>query len=448
MRKKVYIETYGCQMNQSDSEIVGAIVEENGLEVIEDINQADIIFVNTCSIRDNAEQRVKNRLGEFEAIKKRKPELRIGVLGCMAERMKEELFKENKSVDIIVGPDSYRDIPKLLNLAESGQKAANVILSEEETYSEITPVRLSSNGVSAFISIMRGCENFCSYCVVPYTRGKERSRDYNSIIKEAEDLFSKGYKEITLLGQNVNSYLWENENEKINFAKLIEMVAKVSPLLRIRFSTSHPKDISEELIDVIARNNNICKSLHLPIQSGSSRMLKKMNRKYTREDYIGKIDMIKSKIPDISLSTDIIAGFCSETIEDHNDTLSIMEYANYDYAFMFNYSQRPNTLAEKKYEDDVPSEEKTKRLNEIIDLQRKLSLASNKRDIGKEFEILVEGVSKRSKEKLFGRTSQNKVVIFDNKGVSIGNYVNVKIEDCTSATLIGQLTDKKNRFKG
>ncbi len=443
MRKKVYIETYGCQMNQSDSEIVGAIVEENGLEVIEDINQADIIFVNTCSIRDNAEQRVKNRLGEFEAIKKRKPELRIGVLGCMAERMKEELFKENKSVDIIVGPDSYRDIPKLLNLAESGQKAANVILSEEETYSEITPVRLSSNGVSAFISIMRGCENFCSYCVVPYTRGKERSRDYNSIIKEAEDLFSKGYKEITLLGQNVNSYLWENENEKINFAKLIEMVAKVSPLLRIRFSTSHPKDISEELIDVIARNNNICKSLHLPVQSGSSRMLKKMNRKYTREDYIGKIDMIKSKIPDISLSTDIIAGFCSETIEDHNDTLSIMEYANYDYAFMFNYSQRPNTLAEKKYEDDVPSEEKTKRLNEIIDLQRKLSLASNKRDIGKEFEILVEGVSKRSKEKLFGRTSQNKVVIFDNKGVSIGNYVNVKIVDCSSATLIGQLTDKK-----
>jgi tRNA-2-methylthio-N6-dimethylallyladenosine synthase len=443
MRKKVYIETYGCQMNQSDSEIVGAIVEENGLEVIEDINQADIIFVNTCSIRDNAEQRVKNRLGEFEAIKKKKPELRIGVLGCMAERMKEELFKENKSVDIIVGPDSYRDIPKLLNLAESGQKAANVILSEEETYSEITPVRLSSNGVSAFISIMRGCENFCSYCVVPYTRGKERSRDYNSIIKEAEDLFSKGYKEITLLGQNVNSYLWENKNEKINFAKLIEMVAKVSPLLRIRFSTSHPKDISEELIDVIARNNNICKSLHLPIQSGSSRMLKKMNRKYTREDYIGKIDMIKSKIPDISLSTDIIAGFCSETIEDHNDTLSIMEYANYDYAFMFNYSQRPNTLAEKKYEDDVPSEEKTKRLNEIIDLQRKLSLASNKRDIGKEFEILVEGVSKRSKEKLFGRTSQNKVVIFDNKGVSIGNYVNVKIEDCTSATLIGQLTDIK-----
>lgn len=442
MRKKVYIETYGCQMNQSDSEIVGAIVEENGLEVIEDINQADIIFVNTCSIRENAEQRVKNRLGEFEAIKKKKPELRIGVLGCMAERMKEELFKENKSVDIIVGPDSYRDIPKLLNLAESGQKAANVILSEEETYSEITPVRLSSNGVSAFISIMRGCENFCSYCVVPYTRGKERSRDYNSIIKEAEDLFSKGYKEITLLGQNVNSYLWENENEKINFAKLIEMVAKVSPLLRIRFSTSHPKDISEELIDVIARNNNICKSLHLPIQSGSSRMLKKMNRKYTREDYIGKIDMIKSKIPDISLSTDIIAGFCSETIEDHNDTLSIMEYANYDYAFMFNYSQRPNTLAEKKYEDDVPSEEKTKRLNEIIDLQRKLSLESNKRDIGKEFEILVEGVSKRSKEKLFGRTSQNKVVIFDNKGVSIGNYVNVKIEDCTSATLIGQLTDK------
>lgn len=437
--KKVFIETYGCQMNQSDSEIVGAIVEKNGYELTTELSEADIIFVNTCSIRDNAEQKVKKRLSEFEFLKKKKPHLKVGVLGCMAERMKEELFKENKSVDVIVGPDAYRDIPSLLDTVETGEKAANVILSEEETYSEITPVRLGSNGVSAFISIMRGCENFCSYCVVPFTRGKERSRDYRTILAEAKDLFEKGYREITLLGQNVNSYSWEENGEIINFAKLMEMISMVSPLLRIRFSTSHPKDISEELIDIIAKYDNICKYIHLPIQSGSTRILEKMNRKYTREQYIQKIDMIKSKIQDVSLSTDIITGFCSETLEDHKDTLSMMEYVGYDYAFMFNYSERPNTIAEKKFEDDISIEEKTRRLEEIIAMQRDLSHKSNKRDIGKVYEVLVEGTSKRSADKLFGRTSQNKVVVFDKKDLKIADYTKVKIIDCTSGTLIGEV---------
>ncbi len=439
MSKKVFIETYGCQMNQADSEIVAAVLKDYSYRVVDEIDKADIIFVNTCSIRDNAEQKVKNRLIELEAFKRENPELRIGVLGCMAERMKEELFEENKSVDMVIGPDAYRDIPNLLAQVESGQKAANVLLSEEETYSEIEPIRLASNGVSAFISIMRGCENFCSYCVVPFTRGKERSRDYKTIIAEAQDLFQKGYREVTLLGQNVNSYLWEEDGKKINFAVLIDMVAKVSPLLRIRFSTSHPKDISEELVDAMLNNNNICRSLHLPVQSGSTRMLKKMNRKYTREDYLSKVDMVKEKIPEISLSTDIIAGFCSESIEDHEDTLSIMKYVGYDYAFMFNYSERPGTIAQRNFEDDVPKEEKSRRLSEIIDLQRELSLASNTKDIGKEFEVLVEGVSKRSDKEYFGRTSQNKVVIFNKKGAEIGDYINVRINDCTSATLFGEI---------
>ena len=439
MNKKVFIETYGCQMNQADSEIVAAVLKDNSYRVVDEIDKADIIFVNTCSIRDNAEQKVKNRLIELEAFKRENPELRIGVLGCMAERMKEELFEENKSVDMVIGPDAYRDIPNLLAQVESGQKVANVLLSEEETYSEIEPIRLASNGVSAFISIMRGCENFCSYCVVPFTRGKERSRDYKTIIAEAQDLFEKGYREVTLLGQNVNSYLWEEDGKKINFAVLIDMVAKVSPLLRIRFSTSHPKDISEELVDAMLNNNNICRSLHLPVQSGSTRMLKKMNRKYTREDYLSKVDMVKEKIPEISLSTDIIAGFCSESIEDHEDTLSIMKYVGYDYAFMFNYSERPGTIAQRNFEDDVPKEEKSRRLSEIIDLQRELSLASNTKDIGKEFEVLVEGVSKRSDKEYFGRTSQNKVVIFNKKGAEIGDYINVRINDCTSATLFGEI---------
>ncbi|MFA6200781.1 MAG: tRNA (N6-isopentenyl adenosine(37)-C2)-methylthiotransferase MiaB [Bacteroidales bacterium] len=436
--KKVFIETYGCQMNQSDSEIVGAIVEKNGYELTTELVDADIIFVNTCSIRENAEQRVKNRLSQFENLKKKKPHLKIGVLGCMAERLKDELFKENKSVDIIVGPDAYRDIPTLLDEVETGQKAASVLLSKEETYSEIVPVRLGSNGVSAFISIMRGCENFCSYCVVPFTRGKERSRDYRTVLNEAKDLFEKGYREITLLGQNVNSYLWEEDGKTINFAQLMEMIAQISPLLRVRFSTSHPKDISEELIKTIASYDNICNYIHLPVQSGSTRMLEKMNRKYTREDYMNKIEMIKKYIPDCSISTDIITGFCSETLEDHKDTLSIMELVGYDYAFMFNYSERPNTIASKKFEDDISAEEKNRRLEEIIVVQRELSHKSNIKDIGKEFEVLIEGKSKRSDDKLFGRTSQNKVVIFNKENFKIGEYIKVKIKDCTSATLIGE----------
>lgn len=436
--KKVFIETYGCQMNQSDSEIVGAIVEKNGYELTTELEDADIIFVNTCSIRENAEQRVKNRLSQFENLKKKKPHLKIGVLGCMAERLKDELFKENKSVDIIVGPDAYRDIPTLLDEIETGQKAASVLLSQEETYSEIIPVRLGSNGVSAFISIMRGCENFCSYCVVPFTRGKERSRDYRTILNEAKDLFEKGYREITLLGQNVNSYRWEEEGKTTNFAQLMEMIAKISPLLRVRFSTSHPKDISEELIKTIASYDNICNYIHLPVQSGSTRMLEKMNRKYTREDYMNKIEMIKKYIPDCSISTDIITGFCSETLDDHKDTLSIMQWVGYDYAFMFNYSERPNTIAAKKFEDDVPADEKNRRLEEIINMQRELSHKSNRNDIGKEYEVLIEGKSKRSDDKLFGRTSQNKVVIFNKEDFKVGEYIKVKIKECTSATLIGE----------
>lgn len=435
---KVFIETYGCQMNQSDSEIVGAIVQENGYELTNEILQADVIFVNTCSIRENAEQRVKNRLVKFEHLKRKKPSLKIGVLGCMAERMKDELFNENKAVDIIVGPDAYRDIPNLLDEVDTGQKVANVILSEEETYSEIMPVRIGTNGVSAFISIMRGCENFCSYCVVPYTRGKERSRDYRTILAEAQDLFNKGYREITLLGQNVNSYLWE-EGNGLNFAQLMELVAKISPKLRIRFATSHPKDISEELIQTIAKYDNICKYIHLPVQSGSTNMLKKMNRKYTRDDYMGKIEMIKRYIPDCAISTDIIAGFCSETIDDHKETLSIMDFVGYDYAFMFNYSERPNTMAQKKFEDDVMPKEKSRRLDEIIKKQRELSFQSNMRDIGKEYEVLIEGQSKRNKDELFGRTSQNKVVIFNKENLKIGEYIKVRINDCTSGTLKGDI---------
>ena len=435
--KKVYIETYGCQMNQSDSEIVGAIVQENGYQLTKDILEADVIFVNTCSIRENAEQRVKNRITKFEHIKRKKPWVKIGVLGCMAERMKDDLFVENKLLDIVVGPDAYRDIPNLLDEVDSGIKAANVLLSEEETYSEIVPVRIDTNGISAFISIMRGCENFCSYCVVPYTRGKERSRDYRTILEEAKDLFTKGYREITLLGQNVNSYHFE-EGEDISFAQLMEMVAQISPLLRVRFSTSHPKDISEDLIKIIAKYDNICNYIHLPIQSGSNNMLKKMNRKYTREDYIKKIEMIRQYIPDAAISTDIITGFCGETIDDHKDTLSMMDYVGYDYAFMFNYSQRPNTIAEKKFVDDIPQEEKSRRLDEIIVKQRELSFLSNKRDLGMEYEVLVEGRSKKNKDELFGRTSQNKVVIFKKEDLKLGQYIRVRINDCTSGTLIGE----------
>ncbi|MBR5253861.1 MAG: tRNA (N6-isopentenyl adenosine(37)-C2)-methylthiotransferase MiaB [Bacteroidales bacterium] len=438
--KKVYIETYGCQMNQADSEVVASILKNNNYEATNDILEADLILVNTCSIRENAEQRVKKRLIEFDSLRKKKSWLKIGVLGCMAERLQKQLVEEC-NVDIVVGPDSYRDIPYLLNEAEKNNKSyISAILSEDETYADITPVKLDTNGVTAFISIMRGCENFCSYCVVPYTRGKERSRDPQTIIGEAQDLFNKGYREVTLLGQNVNSYIWnKGQVNEINFAKLMELVAKISPLLRVRFSTSHPKDISQELLDTIAKYDNICKFIHLPMQSGSTAMLKKMNRKYTREDYMNKITAIKNTIKDCGISTDIIAGFCSETIEDHKETLSMMEWVGYDSAFMFNYSQRSNTLAAKKYEDDIPYKEKTRRLEEIIELQRRLSLESNQKDVGKIFEVLIEGVSKRSKEQLFGRNSQNKVIIFDKKDTKIGEYAQVKVTSCTSATLFGEI---------
>ncbi|MEE0992431.1 MAG: tRNA (N6-isopentenyl adenosine(37)-C2)-methylthiotransferase MiaB [Bacteroidales bacterium] len=435
--KNVYIETYGCQMNQADSEVVGAIVKSAGYDLTNDLYEADIIFVNTCSIRENAELRVKKRLIEFDSLRKKKNWLKIGVLGCMAERLQTQLVEECK-VDLVVGPDAYRDIPELLSQSNK-QAGISVELSTEETYADIVPVKLDTNGVTAFISIMRGCENFCSYCVVPYTRGRERSRDPQTIVAEARDLFSKGYREVTLLGQNVNSYIWnKGKEDEINFAKLMAMVAQVSPLLRIRFSTSHPKDISQELLDTIAKYENICNFIHLPLQSGSTRMLQLMNRKYTREDYMAKITAIKNTIKDCGIATDIIAGFCSETLEDHNDTLEMMRWVGYDSAYMFNYSQRSNTLAAKKYPDDIPYEEKNRRLEEIIELQRELSLQSNRNDVGKEFEVLVEGQSKRNDKQLFGRTSQNKVVIFDCKDFKPGDYVKVKIVDCTSATLFGE----------
>ena len=435
--KNVYIETYGCQMNQADSEVVGAIVKSAGYDLTNDLYEADIIFVNTCSIRENAELRVKKRLIEFDSLRKKKNWLKIGVLGCMAERLQTQLVEECK-VDLVVGPDAYRDIPELLSQSNK-QAGISVELSTEETYADIIPVKLDTNGVTAFISIMRGCENFCSYCVVPYTRGRERSRDPQTIVAEARYLFSKGYREVTLLGQNVNSYIWnKGKEDEINFAKLMAMVAQVSPLLRIRFSTSHPKDISQELLNTIAKYENICNFIHLPLQSGSTRMLQLMNRKYTREDYMAKITAIKNTIKDCGIATDIIAGFCSETLEDHNDTLEMMRWVGYDSAYMFNYSQRSNTLAAKKYPDDIPYEEKTRRLEEIIELQRELSLQSNRNDVGKEFEVLVEGQSKRNDKQLFGRTSQNKVVIFDCKDFKPGDYVKVKIVDCTSATLFGE----------
>ena len=435
--KKLYIETYGCQMNFSDSEIVGSIMSKNNYETTTEVSEADLIFINTCSIRDNAERRVRKRLQELNAFKKKNPGLRIGVLGCMAERLKEKLLEEEQSVDIIVGPDAYRDLPKLISSVESGQKAINVILSEEETYADITPVRLGENKISAFISIMRGCQNFCSYCVVPYTRGKERSRKPDTIINEARDLFEKGYKEVTLLGQNVNSYKWDGDN-KIDFPELLEQVALINPQLRVRFATSNPKDISDKLIQTIAKYENICNSIHLPVQSGSSKVLKKMNRKYDRDWYLERIASIKKHIPNCAISTDIISGFCNETEDDHKETLSIMKTVGYDYAFMFKYSERPDTTAAKKFEDDVPEEVKSRRLTEIIELQRNLSHESNLRDIGKTFEILVEGTSKKSDTQLFGRNSQNKVAVFPKKNYKVGDYVKVKIERCTTATLIGE----------
>jgi len=437
--QKLYIETYGCQMNVADSEVVASVMEDNGYSITEDINEADIILVNTCSIRENAEQRVWGRLDVFKQIKKKKPELTVGVIGCMAERLKEKLIEEKKIVDLVVGPDAYRTLPELLETVESGQKAINVILSKEETYADISPVRLDKNGISAFISIMRGCNNMCSYCIVPYVRGGERSRNPESIVAEAEDLFQKGYKEITLLGQNVDSYNWEseNKNETLRFAQLLEKVAKISPSLRIRFSTSHPKDMSDEVLFTMAMYTNICNHIHLPAQSGSSEVLEKMKRGYTREWYIDRINAIKKILPNCAISTDIMTGFSGETEENHKDTLSLMSLVNYDYAFMFKYSERPKTYASRHLKDDVDEEIKSRRLSEIIELQGTLSEKSKKEDLGKTFEVLVEGVSKKSKDQLFGRNTQNKVVVFPKKDYKIGDYVFVEVTECTSATLIG-----------
>lgn len=444
MEKKIYIETYGCQMNFSDSEIVASIITEKNYTSSDKAEDADIIFLNTCSIRENAEQKVFNRLKQLQHLRKNKPGLVLGVLGCMAERLKTSLLEEKEMgmrVDMVVGPDSYRDLPQLLLDVESGQKAVNVILSSEETYADITPVRYASNGVSAFISIMRGCENFCTYCVVPFTRGKERSRKPESIINEAKDLFRDGYREITLLGQNVNSYHWQDEEsgKAWSFPALMEAVASIDPALRIRFATSHPKDMSDELLQVIAAHANICMAIHLPAQSGSSNVLKKMNRKYTREDYLERIHAIRRILPGCAISTDLIAGFCGETEEDHQQTLSLMHEVGFDFAFMFKYSERPGTLAAKKLADDVPEKVKSRRLQEIIDLQNELSLKSNQADVGKEFEILIEGTSKKSEKRVSGRNSHNKVVVFDNsQGFKPGDYAKVKITACSSATLQGE----------
>ncbi len=438
--KKVYIETYGCQMNFSDSEIVASLMRDGGYEVCSDSGEADVVFVNTCSIREHAEQRVRQRLRELRMLKKHKPALTIGVLGCMAERLKQQLLEEEEAVDLIVGPDAYRDLPALLDQTSGGRKAINVILSTTETYDDITPVRLDSNGVTAFISIMRGCENFCAYCVVPYTRGKERSRNPATIVGEARELFERGFREVTLLGQNVNSYRWEQHGTATTFPALLEQVAAVSPLLRVRFATSHPKDLSDDLLRAVASNHNICKAIHLPVQSGSDSILGKMNRKYTREWYLGRIEAIRRHVPGCGLSTDIITGFSGETEQDHRDTLSLMQAVGYDYAFMFKYSDRPGTLAHKKLPDDIPDVVKTDRLQEVIILQQHLSHESNLRDLGKTFEVLAEGRSKKSPDHLMGRNSQNKVVVFPAGNNKAGDYVQVHIESCTPATLIGRAT--------
>lgn len=437
--KRLYVETYGCQMNVGDSEILVSIMQDEGYRYTEDIAQADVILVNTCSIRDNAEQRIWGRLREFHRYKRARKGLVVGIVGCMAERLREELFERETVVDVVAGPDSYRELPRLVAAAAAGGHGVNVQLSQEETYGDIRPVRLDRNGVSAFISIMRGCNNFCSYCVVPYTRGRERSRDPQTILREAQELFSAGYREVTLLGQNVNSYRWkEGTAEAVDFPALVERVAGISPLLRVRFATSHPKDLSDRLIEVMASYPNICRAVHLPAQSGSDRMLAAMNRKYTRAWYLERVAAIRRRMPDCAVTTDLIAGFCGETAEDHAQTLSLMREVGYDSAYMFKYSQRPGTLASRTMADDVSEEVKTARLNEIIALQNELSTASNERDIGNVFEVLVEGLSRRSSEQLCGRTSQNKMVVFDRTGETApGDYVRVRITGCTSATLFG-----------
>jgi tRNA-2-methylthio-N6-dimethylallyladenosine synthase len=450
--RKLYIESYGCQMNFSDSEIVTSILKNEGFDTTSDPNHAELILINTCSIREKAEQTVRNRLNHFNAIKKRNPELTIGVLGCMAERLKSKLLEEEKIVDLVVGPDAYRDLPNLVKKAEEGERGVNTFLSREETYADISPVRLNSNGVTAFISIMRGCDNMCSFCVVPFTRGRERSRDPKSILAEARNLFEKGYREVTLLGQNVDSYKWSpEENNKarlekgeistvVNFANLLRMVAEIHPDLRVRFSTSHPKDITDEVLHTIKDHDNICKYIHLPVQSGNSRILELMNRTYDRGWYLNRVKAIREILgEECGISSDMIAGFCSETEGEHQDTLSIMDEVKYDFSYMFFYSERPGTLAAKKYPDDIPLDIKKRRLQEIIDKQRRISLERNKLDVGKVHHVLIEGAGKRENQ-LQGRNTANKVVVFENKsGLKKGMYVEVQVYDCTAATLFGEV---------
>jgi len=441
MSKKLYIETYGCQMNVGDSEVIFSILGEEGYERTESMEEADVILANTCSVRDNAEQRIWGRIDQFHKQKDTKPEVVVGIVGCMAERLKDKLIDTHK-VDLVAGPDSYRSLPKLLRDIAPDKPQINVLLSHEETYGDIVPVRTDRNGVSAFISIMRGCNNVCSYCVVPYTRGAERSRDPQTIVDEARDVFSRGYKEVTLLGQNVDSYLWKPENgENVSFHQLLEMVAQISPELRVRFATNHPKDISDELIATMAAHSNICQHIHLPVQSGSNRMLEKMRRRYTREWYLERVAKIREAMPGCGITTDVIAGFCSETEEDHQQTLDIFKEVGFDYAYMFYYSERPGTLAARHYPDDVTLDVKTRRLNEIIALQNELSLKSNQNDIGKTFRVLVEGPSKKNPEELCGRTSSNKMCVFPDTVHKAGEYVDVEVLKCTSATLICRLCD-------
>ncbi len=449
--KKLYLESYGCQMNFSDSEIVASILKERGYQTTELADEADLILLNTCSIREKAETTVRNRLSHFKTIKDENPEVVVGVLGCMAERLKAKLLDEEKLVDLVAGPDAYRDLPSLIQEVESGRKAVNVLLSREETYADISPVRLDKNGVTSFISIMRGCDNMCSFCVVPFTRGRERSRNPETIVQEAKELFSKGYREVTLLGQNVDSYRWnitkkgdikDPDEEVVNFAGLLAKVADVDPRLRIRFSTSHPKDMTDEVLETMARYKNICEYIHLPVQSGSSEVLKSMNRGYTREWYLDRIAAIRRIMPECAISTDVIAGFCGETNEQHTETISLMKEVRYDFAYMFKYSERPRTLAERKLDDDVPEKVKSARLTEIIELQNGHCLESNKKFVGQEVEVLVEKASKKSASHLAGRNTQNAMVVFPAEQYKPGDYVLVKITDCTSATLLGEAVER------
>lgn len=444
-QKRFYIESYGCAMNFADSEVIASILNKEGFGATRNPEEADLIFLNTCSIREKAELTVRKRLTEFKALKKRSPGMLIGMLGCMAERLKDKLLEEEKLVDIVVGPDAYRSLPGLIAEAETGQKAVNVLLSRDETYADISPIRLDSNGVCAFVSIMRGCNNMCSFCVVPFTRGRERSRDAHSIVAEAQQLFDTGYREVTLLGQNVDSYYWidEQQDETVTFAKLLEKVALISPLLRVRFSTSHPKDITDEVLYTIARHENICNYIHLPVQSGSNRILQLMNRTYTREWYIAKVDRIREIIPSCGISTDMITGFCTETDEDHRASYSLMEYCKYDLAYMYYYSERPGTLAERRYTDDIPENLKKSRLQEIIALHRIHSLESMQRDVNKTFTVLIEAHSKKSDSDWHGRTDHNKVVIFPKEGYALakGDYVKVHVSSCTAGTLLGRIVN-------